>query len=142
MAGSIIANTGWRTNAKRSLERGRGIALGTQEPSFLRLGGPGWSLWPLWGSLWAPRGSLLAPGGVTLGTPGATLATQGVTFEAQGSKKWIPPMIVFRCGTILELPGVIWGAFWGHVGVFLGSFFGIFSRCVFDGVFGHFGHQF
>ena len=65
---------------------------------------------------------------VTLGTPGATLATQGVTFEAQGSQNWIPPMIVFRCGTILDLQGDIWGAIWGHFGVFLDSFFGIFSR--------------
>ena len=51
-------------------------------------------------------------------------------------------MGVGRPGLILELPGVIWGAVWVNFGVLLVSFLCIFSRCVFDPVFGHFGHRF
>ena len=79
---------------------------------------------------------------LTLSIPGSTLATHGVTWEPRGSQNWINPMIAFRSGTILDLQGDIWGAIWGHFEVFLRSFFGIVSRCVFDGVFGHFGHRF
>ena len=84
-----MAKKGEGKDVKMSGQRAPGVASGTQKASFLRLGG-------VWG--------------VTLGTPGATLATQGVTFEAQGSQNWFPSMIVRLPGTILELPGGIWGA--------------------------------
>ena len=117
-----------------------------------RFGHPRALLFEAWGSWVVTLATLV----VTLGTPGVTFSTRGRYFghpwshighprghfEAQGSKKWFPSMIGFRNATILELPGVIWEAFWGHFGVLLGSFFGIFSRCVFDPIFGNFGHRF
>ena len=90
-----MAKKGEGKNVKMSCQRAPGVTSGTQKGSFLRRGGPR---------------------GVALGTPGATLATQGVTLEPQGPKKWIDLMIAKRSGTILELPGGIWVAIWGHFG--------------------------
>ena len=70
------------------------------------------------------------------------MGPRGIVFEPGGSPKWVGSMGVGRPGLILELPGVIWGACWVHFGVLLGSSFGTFSRCVFDFVFGNFGHRF
>ena len=70
------------------------------------------------------------------------MGPRGIIFEPGGSPKWVLPMSVGRSELISELPGVIWGAFCCHFGELLGRFFGIFSRCVFYVVFGHFGHRF
>ena len=69
------------------------------------------------------KGSFLLPGGawgLTLATPRGSLSPQGSIFEAQWSQKWVPPMGGRHLGTILELPGSIWGAilvsFWCRFG--------------------------
>ena len=109
---------------------------------FEAWGGPGCSFWVPRDSHLAPRGSLWAPRGVTFGTPGVTMGPRGIILEPQGYQNSIGLMSVKRWGTFLELPGLIWGGCWGYFEVLLGSFFSIFSRCVFEGVFGRFGHRF
>ena len=70
------------------------------------------------------------------------MGPRGIILEPQGYQNSIGLMSVKRWGTFLELPGLIWGGCWGYFEVLLGSFFSIFSRCVFEGVFGRFGHRF
>ena len=86
------------------------------------------------------KGSFLLPGGawgLTLATPRGSLSPQGSIFEAQWSQKWVPPMGVRHLGTILELPGWIWGAvldpFSGIFGNFFVDFRVSFFCCVFGG---------
>ena len=80
-----------------------------------------------WTDFGASKGSVLRLGGglgVRLGTLWGTLGGKGTTFEPQGFQKWVPPIGGAHSGTILELPGWIWGAilgsFWGLFGYFFG----------------------
>ena len=83
----------------------------TLDPWEGRFGPPWTCFWALWGGQ-----------RVSWGTPRVALGAEGVTWEPEGLPKWVPPMPGRHLGTILELPGWIWGAslvsFWcrfGHI---------------------------
>ena len=97
--GRRIAQEGQRNEATRSARGTTWTVFGASKGSVLRLGG-----------------GL----GVRLGTLWGTLGGKGTTFEPQGFEKWVPSIGVAHSGTILELPGWIWGAI-------LGSFWGLFG---------------
>ena len=87
-----------------------------------------------WTDFGASKGSVLRLGGdlgVRLGTLWGTLGGKGTTFEPQGFQKWVPPIGGARSGTILELPGWIWGAILGSFWGLFGDMFSGFSHRVF-----------